>query len=121
MTDSSLLMSDNDPREEIERLEAQIDELSARLESCRKFILAGRIAIFAGGVLFAALLLDAIRFDPRLVALAVAAILGGIVAWGTNHSTAKEAAAELTAAERERAALIATIDLRIVPEHPTLH
>jgi hypothetical protein len=114
-------MSDDDPREEIERLEAQIDELSARLESCRKFILAGRIAIVVGGVLFAALLVQAVRFDPRLVALAVAAVLGGIVAWGANNSTAKEADAELAALEAERAALIGTIDLRLVPERPTLH
>jgi len=114
-------MSDDDPREEIERLEAQIDELSARLESCRKFILAGRIAIVIGGVLFAALLVQAVRFDPRLVALAVAAVLGGIVAWGANNSTANEADAELAALEAERAALIGTIDLRLVPERPTLH
>jgi hypothetical protein len=114
-------MSDNDPREEIERLEAQIDELSARLESCRKFILAGRIAIVVGGVLFAALFLRAVPFDPRLVALAVAAALGGIVAWGANSSTAKEATAELAAVEAERAALIETIDLRLIPERPTLH
>jgi hypothetical protein len=55
------------------------------------------------------------------VALAVAAVLGGIVAWGANYSTAKEAAAELAAAEAERAALIETIDLRLVAERPTLH
>ena len=114
-------MSDDDPRGEIERLEAQIDELSARLESCRKFILAGRVAILVGGVLFAALLVQAVRFDPRLVALAVAGVLGGIVAWGANNSTAKEAASELTALEAERAALIEAIDLRLVPSRPTLH
>lgn len=114
-------MPDDGPREEIERLEAQIDELSARLESCRKFILAGRIAIIVGGVLFAALFAQAVRFDPRLVALAVAAVLGGIVAWGTNNSTAKEAAAELTALDAQRAALIEAIDLRLIPERPVLH
>jgi hypothetical protein len=114
-------MSEDDPRETIERLEAQIEDLSSRLESCRKFILAGRIAIVVGGVLFAALFLQAVRFDPRLVALAVAAVLGGIVAWGANNSTAKEATAELAALEAERAALIEAIDLRLVPERPTLH
>ena len=30
-----------DPHDEIVRLEAQIDELGDKLESCRKFILAG--------------------------------------------------------------------------------
>lgn len=114
-------MPDEDPRAEIERLEAQIDALSARLESCRKFMLAGRIAVVVGGALLAALLFDLVRFDPRLVALAVAAVLGGIVAFGANTSTAKETAAELATLEAERAALIETIDLRLVPERPTLH
>ncbi|MGA7232846.1 MAG: hypothetical protein WBX95_18170 [Xanthobacteraceae bacterium] len=43
-------MNDNDHRDEIVRLEAQIDDLVARTESCRKFILSGRIAVTGGGV-----------------------------------------------------------------------
>ena len=46
-----------DPHHEIVRLEAQIDELADELESCRKFILAGRIAVTAGGVVLVALYL----------------------------------------------------------------
>lgn len=114
-------MDNDDPRRDIERLEAQIDGLVARLESCRKFILVSRIAIVAGAVLLAALLLGAIRFDATEMIAAVAALLGGIVGWGSNRSTAQEAAAELAAAEAERKALIGTIDLRLVPERPTLH
>ncbi len=110
-------MEDDDPHDEIERLEARIDELVAKLESCRKFILVSRIAIVAG----AALLLGAIRFDATEMIAAVAALLGGIVGWGSNRSTANEAAAELAAAEAGRKALIGSIDLRIVPERPTLH
>jgi hypothetical protein len=114
-------MEDDDPHDEIERLEAQIDDLVARLESCRKFVLVSQIAIVAGAVLLAALLLGIVRFDATEMIAAVAALLGGIVGWGSNRSTAKEAAAELEAAEAERKALIGAIDLRIVPEHPTLH
>jgi hypothetical protein len=40
----------DDHRSEIVRLEAQIDELEATIESCRKFILAGRIAIAIGAL-----------------------------------------------------------------------
>jgi hypothetical protein len=39
---------------------------------------------------------------------------GGIVVWGSNSSTAKEAAKELAAAESERAALIAHINPRVI-------
>jgi hypothetical protein len=114
-------MDASDARDEIERLEAQIDELVARLESCRKFILVSRIAIVAGALLLASLLLGVIRFDAIEMLAAIAALLGGIVGWGSNRSTAQEAAAELAAAEADRKALIGTIDLHVVTERPTLH
>ena len=114
-------VEDTDPHDEIVRLEAQIEVLSDRIENCRKFILAGRIAAAAGGVLLVALLLGAIRFDLQLMMLAMAALLGGIVTWGSNGSTAREAETELAAAEANRKALIGLIDLRVVAERPTLH
>jgi hypothetical protein len=114
-------MNNGDPHDEIVRLEAQIEELSAKIESCRKFILAARIAVAAGGVLLAALFLGAIRFDVQLMMLAMAALLGGIVVWGSNGSTAKEATSELAAVEANRKALIGMIDLRVIAERPTLH
>jgi hypothetical protein len=114
-------MDDSDPHDEIVRLEAHIEALAARIESCRKFILAARIAVAGGGILLVALLFGAIRFDPQLMMIAVAALLGGIVVWGSNNATAKEAAAELAAAEANRKALIGLIDLREVAQRPTLH
>ncbi|MGB6534417.1 MAG: hypothetical protein WBF58_00465 [Xanthobacteraceae bacterium] len=114
-------MTDTDPREQIERLEAQIDDLSARLESCRKFVLVARIAVTGGGLVLGAILLGAIPFDPRLMLAAMAALLGGVVVWGSNHSTAQETAAGLAAAEADRAALIGQLDLHVVAERPTLH
>ena len=65
--------------------------------------------------MLAAMLLGAMRFDPAAMAAAVAALLGGIVVWGSNGSTAKEAAKELATAEADRAALIEKIDLRVIP------
>jgi uncharacterized protein with ACT and thioredoxin-like domain len=56
-------LGDVDPHEEIVRLEEHIEELSVKIESCRKFILASRIAIAGGGVVLAAMLLGAIRSD----------------------------------------------------------
>ncbi|MGC2125860.1 MAG: hypothetical protein WA652_23695 [Xanthobacteraceae bacterium] len=114
-------MDDGDPHPEIVRLEARLDELADRLESCRKFILAGRVAAAAGGLVLIALLFGAIRFDPAVMACAVAATLGGIVVVGSNDSTAKEAAAEMAAAEATRSALIEQISLRVVGGRETLH
>jgi hypothetical protein len=100
---------------DVVRLEEQIEELAAKIESCRKFILASRIAVAGGGILLASMLLGAIRFDLAAMAAAVAALLGGIVVWGSNGSTAKEAGKELATAEAVRAALIEKIDLRLIP------
>jgi hypothetical protein len=103
-----------DAREEIVRLEACIEELAAKIESCRKFILAARVAMWGGGIVLALMLLGAIRADPAAMAGASAALLGGIVVWGSNNSTANEARKELATAEARRAALIETIELRAI-------
>ena len=67
----------------------RIEDLAEKIESCRKFILASRIAV-AGGVL---------------------ALLGGIAVWGSNRSTAKQAANELALAESDRSVLIGNMAL----------
>jgi hypothetical protein len=54
-------------------------------------------------------LLGAIQFNSSVVAAAVAAVLGGIVAAGSKRSTAKEALRELTILEAKRATLIAAL------------
>ena len=112
---------DADPHDEIVRLEARIEELGDKLDSCRKFILAGRVAAAAGSAILAALLFDAIVFDPAVMACAAAALLGGLVAWGSNRSTADETSAEIAAAEAQRAALIGRIELRLIDGGATLH
>ena len=103
-----------DPHEEIVRLEEHVEELAAKIESCRKFILAARIAVAGGGLILAAMLVGVIRSDLGLMAAAVSLLLGGIVVWGSNSSTAKEAVNEMAAAESERAALIEHINPRVV-------
>jgi hypothetical protein len=114
-------MDGENAHDEIERLETQIEELAAQRESCRKFILVGRVGILGGAILLAILLLGVVSFDPRLFVAAITALLGGIVLWGSNDSTAKEAAAELAAAEAERSRLIGELSLHVVAERPTLH
>jgi hypothetical protein len=100
-----------DPHDAVARLEDRIEELAAKIESCRKFILASRIAVAAGTLLLAGIIFGAVRFDPGVMAAAVAALLGGIVTWGSNVSTANEAAKELALVETRRSALIEQMDL----------
>ena len=112
---------DADPHDEIVRLEARIDQLTASIESCRKLVLASRLSIALGGILLAAVMLGAIPFDPLALTAAIAALLGGVVTLGSNSSTAKEAAEELAEAAAERAELIGSIELHIVGDRSSLH
>jgi hypothetical protein len=114
-------IGNGDPHDEIVRLEAQIETLSARIENCHKFILAARIAVAGGAVLLTVLFLGLIRFDPMFLFGAFAALLGGIVVWGSNSSTANEAQEQLAKTEANRRALIGLINLRVIAEQPTLH
>jgi hypothetical protein len=107
-------LGDVDPHAEIIRLEEHIEELADKLESCRKFILAARIAIAGGGVVLAAMLVGVIRPDLGFIAASTASFLGGIVVWGSNSSTAKETAKEIAASESERAALIEQVNPRVI-------
>ena len=109
-------MNDGDYRDEIVRLEEQIADLTDRIESCRKFILAGWIVAVVGGVVTIAMLVSAIHFDLSVMAIAMAAVFGGIVVAGSNRSTAQEATHELTAVEARRTALIEQMDLRVVSD-----
>ena len=104
-----------DPHDQVIRLEALIEELTAKIENCRKFIVASRIASWAGGIVLFAMFVGAIRFDLGIMAAAVSALFGGIVAWGSNRSTANEAANEMAVAEADRTALITMIDRRAIP------
>jgi len=73
-----------------------------------------------GCAVLIAMLIGAIQFDPAVIGVVVTAVLGGIVAAGSNRSTAKEAMHELTLAEAKRTALIGQIDLRLVPNRDEL-
>ena len=106
-------MADGDLRDQIVRLEADIEQLAERLDRCRKAMLLSKVAIGAGGICILAYFLG-ISFDPTIVIGALAAIIGGIVILGSNSSTSKQTMAAMKDAEAQRAELIGMIDLRTV-------
>jgi hypothetical protein len=103
-----------DLRDQIARIEADIDELAKTLDGCRKAMLFSKVAIVAGGIWILAYLLGAIRFDPASMIVAIAAIIGGVVIFGSNSSTSKQTTAAIKAAETRRAELIDMINPRTV-------
>jgi len=74
------------------------------------------MALLAGAMWLLASTVGAISFDPVALIGAIAAVIGGIVVFGSNTSTSKQAALGIKAAEARRAELIGKIKLRPVGE-----
>jgi hypothetical protein len=102
-------------REQIARLESEIETLADSAARCRKIAVAARLAIAAGCVLFAAMLLGLIYANPLALMLATILSMGGIVLFGSNRTTANQIAARIGEAERLRAQIIGEINLTLVP------
>jgi hypothetical protein len=103
-----------DVRKEIGRLEARLDELAEGLARCQKFTLVAQIALVGGAIWLVAAIVGLLTFDPVAFMAAVAGVIGGIVLYGSNMTTAQEMEAEMKAAEAKRTALIGALDLRVV-------
>ena len=106
-------MVDIDPAAEIAEIEARIDELRDRLESCRKGLVVSRAVLLAGGVWLA---LAALRVLPSVegLFLSIAACLGGVVGIGANVSTRRQTDAELRRRVAERDSIIDALDPRLL-------
>jgi hypothetical protein len=102
-------MADAELRDQIARIEADIEQLAEGLDQCRKAMLLSKVAIVVGGVLLLAYFLGAISFDPTILIGAIAAIVGGVVVFGSNSSTAKQTMCDEDA-ESQQSQLIDMID-----------
>jgi hypothetical protein len=107
-------MDQDDPADEIARIEAQIEELAAVSERCRKIILVSRAAIAGGAALLLLMLLGLFGSSPVAAIGSIAAVLGGIVSLGSNVGTLRQTTAAIRAAEALRSDLIGGIELRVV-------
>jgi hypothetical protein len=99
---------------EIARLEAQIEALAHTIAGCRKIMAVSQLAMAAGGLWLAAPLFDLLRFEPLHMIAALSALMGGIVAFGSNTATVRESEARLREAEARRAELIDRLHLQPV-------
>jgi len=108
------LTYEDDPPDEISRIEAQIEELAEVSERCRKIILFSKTAI-AGGVVLLLFMVLGLFGSSQVAAIgSIAVVLGGIVSLGSNISTLQQTEAAMRAAEALRSDLIGRIDLRVV-------
>jgi hypothetical protein len=107
-------MENDDPREEISRLEARIDDLADAMTRCRKIILFAKAAMAIGGLLIVVTVLGVVTFDPTPLVGGMTAVIGGIVLFGSNSRTLNDFSAAAVAAEKRRNELIGSLELRAV-------
>src|SRR6266852_2411940 len=108
------LMAEDNPIDEISRIEARLEELAEVSERCRKIILVSKAAI-AGGVALLLVMMLGLFGSTQVAAIgSIAVVLGGIVSLGSNISTLRETIAAMSAAEVLRSDLISRIDLRVI-------
>src|SRR5882757_4971482 len=109
-------VNEENPADEISRIEARLEELAELAERCRKIILVSRAAI-AGGLALPALMMLGLFGSSQVAAIgSIALVLGGIVSLGSNVSTLRQTTEAIGAAEALRSELIGRIDLRVVGE-----
>jgi hypothetical protein len=110
------LIDEDNPIDEISRIEAQLEELAEVRERCRKIILVSKAAIAVGVALLLFMMLGLFGSDQVAVIGSIAVVLGGIVSLGSNISTLQQTMAAMSAADARRSDLISRMDLRVVAD-----
>jgi hypothetical protein len=111
-------MDEDDPTDEISRIEERLEELAESAERCRKIILASKAAIGGGAALLLVTMLGLFGSNQVAALGSIALMLGGIVSLGSNVSTLRQTMAAISTAEVLRSDLISRIDLRLVADSP---
>jgi len=107
-------MDEDNPIDEISRIEARLEELAEVSERCRKIILVSKVAITGGVSLLLVMVLGLFGSNQVAAIGSIAMVLGGIVSFGSNVSTLRQTTAAMSAAEVLRSDLISRIGLRVV-------
>jgi Na+/H+-translocating membrane pyrophosphatase len=116
-----LMMAGSDLRDEIPRLEERIEDLAEAIARSRRLLQISKIAIAVAAIWILATIAGAIGFDPAAIISAMAAMIGGVVLFGSTTTTLKQTSAAMKEAEAQRAELIGKIELRVVGESRTEH
>jgi len=103
--------SEPTPADEIERLEAEIDELRDSIQRSRRLVMVGRLCAFAGAALLIALILGLALFTPMRMIIGISLGLGGLVLMGSSVGSTKQFEHSLKQAEDERNAAIDALKL----------
>jgi hypothetical protein len=109
-------MSDEDVSSRIAQLEDEIEQLAGTIESCRKIMRFSKLAIALGVSWMTALALGIFGSGPLSLIAAIAAVLYGIVGYGSNLSTLRQSMGKIRQAEAAREVLIGGIDFETIDD-----
>jgi hypothetical protein len=108
------LTDEDNPIDEISRIEVQLEELAEVSERCRKIILVSKAAIAGGVALLLFMVLGLFGSNQVAAVGSIAVVLGGIVSLGSNVGTLRQTMAAMSSAEVLCSDLISRIELRVV-------
>lgn len=106
-------MFEANPRlaEQIERLEAQIDELGEAIRRSRRLAAAGRACALFGSAWLVCLMFGFVTFTPLRMIAGIVIGLGGLVLMGSSVGSNRQLELSLQLAEEERNAAIDALKL----------
>jgi hypothetical protein len=107
-------MAEDESIDEISLIEERLEELADAAERCRKAILVSKAVIALGAALLLVMMLGLFGSNEVAALGSIAAVLGGIVSFGSNVSTLRQTMAAISAAEILRSDLIDRIELRVI-------
>ena len=107
-------MDEDNPTDEISRIDAQLEKLAESSDRCRKIILVSKAAIAIGVALLLFMMFGSFGSNQVATIASIAAVLGGIASLGSNVSTLQQMTAAMSSAEVLRSELISRIDLKVV-------
>ena len=106
-----MIEADPTPADEIERLEAEIDELREAIRRSRRLVVVGRACAFTGAALLFALIVGLAFFTPVRMIVGISLGLGGLVLMGSSVGSTKQLEHSLKQAEEARNAAIDALKL----------
>ncbi len=107
---------DPTPADDIERLEAQIDELRDAIRRSRRLVVVGRAGALAGVALLICLLFGLADFTQIRMIVGITLGLGGVVLMGSSVGSTRQFELSLKRAEDERNAAIDALELVLLGE-----
>lgn len=110
--------ADPTPAEQIERLEAQIDELREAIRRSHRLVAAGRACAWAGAALLVTLALGLATFTPARMIVGIVLGLGGLVLMGSSVGSTKLLEHSLEQTEDDRNAAIDVLKLVQIDDDP---